>query len=267
MIDSDITALTASADKVIKVGGPVPYLVNLELQSSRQSDLVPTLWFRQAALFRRDGLPVLTVLILLRREADSVSISGNFEILMPDGWWTNRYNYRVVRLWPEAPEPYLAAGANLVPLVPLTDVPETELPDMVQKMAARINAQPPPRPAKLWTATYLLMGLSYSEELVSRLLEGVANMQESTTYQAILKEGRKEGLNEGRITGEQKILILLGTKKFSKPDATTLAAIEAIRDVERLESLSERIIDPDVRDWTSLLARPDRFAHTFTGSK
>jgi hypothetical protein len=29
VIDSDITTLTAAADKVIKVGGPEPYLVKL----------------------------------------------------------------------------------------------------------------------------------------------------------------------------------------------------------------------------------------------
>ena len=122
VIDSDITALTASADKVIRVGGSEPYLVNLELQSSHAADLVETLWFRQAALFRRQRLPVLTVLVLLRREANSPRLSGAFEIRMPDGWQTNRYNYRVVRLWGEDPEPYLTAGVNLVPLAPLTNV-------------------------------------------------------------------------------------------------------------------------------------------------
>jgi len=116
VIDSDITALTAAADKVIRVGGPKPYLVDLEFQSTHQTDLVETLWFRQAALFRRHRLPVLTVLVLLRREANSPSLTGAFEIRMPDGWETNRYNYRVVRLWAEDPEPYLTAGVNLVPL-------------------------------------------------------------------------------------------------------------------------------------------------------
>jgi hypothetical protein len=33
IIDSDITTLTASADKVLKVGGPDPYLVDLEPHS------------------------------------------------------------------------------------------------------------------------------------------------------------------------------------------------------------------------------------------
>jgi predicted transposase YdaD len=113
------------------------------------------------------------------------------------------------------------------------------------------------------------MGLCYSEELVSQLLEGVHDMQESTTYQAILREGREkgreegreegreagreEGREEGRIAGERQLLVRQGTKRFGKPNTATLTAIDAIRDVERLESLGERIVDPDVRDWESLL--------------
>jgi len=97
VIDSDITAMTAGANKVIKVGGPEPYLVNLELQSSHDRELIETTWFRQAALFRRHRLPVLTVLLLLRRQANSPSFTGFFEIRMRDGWHTNQYNYRVVR--------------------------------------------------------------------------------------------------------------------------------------------------------------------------
>jgi len=252
VIDSDITALTASADKVIRVGGSEPYLVNVELQSSHQTDLVETVWFRQVALFHRHRLPVLTVLVLLRKEANAPSLTGTYEICMPDGWQTNRYNYRVVRLWDEDPEPYLTAGVNLVPLAPLADVTKEALPGLVRRMAARIDSEPEPRAAKLWTATYLLMGLRYSEEFASQLLEGVQKMQESTTYQAILREGR----NEGRITGEQQLLVRQGTKRFGKPDTATLAAIEAIRNVERLEALGERILDSDVRDWSSLLGAP-----------
>jgi hypothetical protein len=94
VIDSDITALTAVADKVIGVGGPEPYLVNIELQSSHDSNLVESTWFRQAALFHRHRLPVLTVLVLLRRQANSSSLTGFFEIRMRDGWQTNQYNYR-----------------------------------------------------------------------------------------------------------------------------------------------------------------------------
>ena len=253
VIDSDITTLTAAADKVIKVGGPKPYLVNIELQSSHDKELVETTWFRQAALYHRHKLPVLTVLVLLRRDANSPSFTGSFDIRMRDGWQTNQYNYRVVRMWEEGPEPYLTSAINLVPLAPITNVTEEELPGVVKRMKGRISAEPEPSAAKLWTATYLLMGLRYSKEVVSHLLEGVQGMQESTTYQAILREGRNEGLIEGRITGERKLLVRQGTKRFGPPDSAILAAIESIRDVERLEALGERILEADVRDWNSLL--------------
>ena len=121
---------------MIRVGGPSPYLVNLELQSSHETDLIDTLWFRQAALFHRHRLPVLTVLVLLRREANSPSLTGSYEIRMPDGWLTNRYNYRLVRLWTEDPELYLSAGVNLVPLAPLANLADEALPGLVQRMAA-----------------------------------------------------------------------------------------------------------------------------------
>lgn len=114
---------------------------------------------------------------------------------------TNRYNYRIVRLWTEDPEQYLNAGLALVPLARLADVREQSLPGLVQRMAARINAEPVPRAAKLWTVTYLLMGLRDSEELAIHPLEGVANMQESATYQAILREGRNEGLSRAATKG------------------------------------------------------------------
>jgi hypothetical protein len=53
--------------------------------------------------------------------------------------------------------------------------------------------------------------------------------------------------------GGHRILIRVGTHKFGKPDRATLAAIEAIREIERLESLGERILDPNVRGWRELL--------------
>ena len=107
VIDSDITTLTASADKVLRVGGPDPYLVDLEPHSYHDISLTRTLWFRQVALDYRHDLPVLTVLILLCKEANAPSLTGTYERQLPDGWQTNRYNYQVVRLWQEDPEPYL----------------------------------------------------------------------------------------------------------------------------------------------------------------
>jgi predicted transposase YdaD len=82
--------------------------------------------------------------------------------------------------------------------------------------------------------------------------QGIQTMRESSTYQAILREGRQEG----RVEGEQKLLLRQGTKRFGNPNATTVAAIEAVRDIDRLENLGERILDPGIRDWDELLRTP-----------
>ncbi len=254
VIDSEITTLTAFADKVLKIDGPAPYLLDLEPHSYHDAELARKLWYRQVALDYRHDLPVLTVLILLHREADSPGLTGGYERQLPDGSLTNRYNYRVVRLWREDPELYLTGGVNLVPLAPLTDVAEADLPGLVRRMAERIHPEPEPRADMLWIAALLLMGYRYDETLATRLVKGVwKNMRDSTTYQAILKEGRQEGVIEGQISEARRLLLRQGTRRFGTPDVAIVAAIEAIRDVDRLESLSDRIVDATATDWDDLL--------------
>jgi predicted transposase YdaD len=96
-------------------------------------------------------------------------------------------------------------------------------------------------------------------------------MRESTTYQAILKEGREEGRKEareearkegreegkemgkemGRIDEARTLLIRIGTKRFGPPSATVQQTLSAIDDIARLEQLVERALD--VETWTELL--------------
>jgi hypothetical protein len=74
-------------------------------------------------------------------------------------------------------------------------------------------------------------------------------MEESTTYQAIIAKGRAEGA-----AALKKALLNMGGKRFGSPDARTRAAIEAIADIDRLEQLTERVLD--VSSWDELLATP-----------
>ena len=253
MIESEITTLSAAAYKVIRVGGSELSLVNIERQSSHETELTRTLWFRQVALDYRHNLPVLTVLVLLRKEANSPNLTGEYERYLPDGRLMNRYEYQVVQLWKESAESFLNAEVELVPLAPLGDVDEQQSPELVRKMANRSNTLPAPCAAKLWTALYLLMGLRYPDELILELLDGVQAVKESTTYQKILRDGRVEGRVEGRTEEAQRFLLRLGTKRFGPPVGKTLDALEDVQDINRLEDLGERILDADVVDWEGLL--------------
>jgi hypothetical protein len=135
----------------------------------------------------------------------------------------------------------LSAAADKVIRVAVS---EPELAVVIGRIKARVDPESPPLAAKLWTATYLLMGLRYNDELVAILLEGV-QMTQSTTYQRILKEGR---LREAR-----QFLRRLGTRRFGEPDPSSAAALEGIQDVNHLEALGERALLPEVKGWQDLL--------------
>ena len=87
-------------------------------------------------------------------------------------------------------------------------------------------------------------------------------MRESTTYQAILDEGRAEGEVKGRAEGEikdraeeaRRLLLRLGRKHLGEPGEAVEAAVRAITDVERLELLAERTTD--FGSWRDLLRTP-----------
>ena len=75
-------------------------------------------------------------------------------------------------------------------------------------------------------------------------------MKESSTYQAIVEEGRCEG----RIAETRKLLLLVGTARFGPPDEPTRAAVERMNNIELLEGLFIRLAN--VSGWHDLLASP-----------
>ncbi len=79
-------------------------------------------------------------------------------------------------------------------------------------------------------------------------------MRESTTYQAILREGRKEGREEGSLAEARKVLLLLGECRFGAPDAQSRAILQEIGDLKRLEELSVRLLA--AANWHDLFAQP-----------
>jgi hypothetical protein len=76
-------------------------------------------------------------------------------------------------------------------------------------------------------------------------------------YQQMLRDRDawvyKMGQAKGHIRQAQRMLFLLGTKRFGLPEAKALAAIEDDRDLDHLEQLSLLILDAKFRDWNRLL--------------
>jgi hypothetical protein len=102
---------------------------------------------------------------------------------------------------------------------------------------------------EVWTAVEILMGLRYERALIERLLQGVMEMEESVTYQAIIEKG----LVQGTLTEARKMLLLVGEERFqSPPNAAIRSRLEQIDNVQRLEELARRVLH--VESWEELLS-------------
>jgi hypothetical protein len=251
LVDADLSTVTAAADRVLCVREDPSWLFHIELQSSRDPDLLTNLHVYNGLLDREHRLLVRTVVVLLRRSADSPDLTGVYVREFPREPPYLVFHYQVVRVWQLPVETFLNGGLGILPLAPLSAVAEPELPAVIGRMQQRISQEAAPEEAgTLWTATDVLMGLRYPRDLVAQLLQGVQGMKESVTYQAIIEEGKIEGMIEAR----QEVLLQQGRKKFGTPDKHTENTLRSITDLERLKYLSERILD--VSTWAELLALP-----------
>jgi len=249
VIDADLSSVTAEADKVLELAEPTRWLVHVEFQASADPTLERRLLRYNALLGSRHRIPVQSVLILLRPDADHPRLDGILHQHTPNGHRYLDFRYLVVRAWQQPVDTVLDGALRTLPLAPIAALTEDTLPGVVRRMDNRIQAEAAPREAAtLWAATYLLMGLRYPPGMAEQLLRGVRDMRESSTYQAILTEGRVEG----RVEEARTMLLRQGRKRFGPPDPHVQTALERIDNRERLEELGERLLD--VFTWNELLA-------------
>jgi hypothetical protein len=244
LIDADIGTISGAADKAIRVASTPDWLLAIDFQSGHDSlAKLPDLLLYNSALFKRHGLPVRTLLVLLHRGADSRKLSGFYERGFPGEPFDAALRYRILRVWEIPAAAWLSGGLGLVPLAPLGNVQKADLPAVMARMKQRFDREAPSQAKELWSAAYILMGLRYEQALLQTLLRGMLNMKESVTYQAILGEGKAE---EAR-----KMLLLQGRDRFGEPSAKIVALLDAVTDLARLEALGLRLLH--VKTWEELL--------------
>lgn len=260
LIDADLSTVTTQADKLFHVGDSSPWLLHLEFQTSRDVWLPQRMRKYNALAAERHRLPVSSAVVLLRPVADGAELTGLLRERHRLDRRELRFPYTVVRVWQVPVDTLLAGGPGTLPLVPLGDVRRDRLPEVMRRSADRLKAEVSEAEAKkLWAATYILMGLRYPVELAEKLLPGGIAMEESVTYQDLIRrglergraEGQAEGQAEGAIEEARRLLLRQGHKKFGPPDDTVRASLAALTDLGRLEELSERLLD--AATWQQLL--------------
>ncbi len=249
LVDSDLSTVSPRADKVFRFVKPEPWLMHVEFQASYDSQIDWRTLQYQVLLVRREQLPVHSVVVLLRAEANGPATSGVLTCQdFLDGAQSLWFRYRVIRLWEISVEELLSADLALLPLAPIANVSLEEIPTVIEKMEKRFAELSSDTDRKdFWTSTYLLMGLKFSKTEAYEFLKGISAMKESTTYQAILEEGAEKG----RVEEARRLVLKIGSKKFGsvKPDVEYL--INQKSDLAEIERLHERLMD--VSSWDELL--------------
>jgi predicted transposase YdaD len=262
VLTPDLSTLTAFTDVVLRTGDSLPHL---DFQSGPDPDLPRRILLYNVLLHERYGLPVHSVVILLRPRADRGDLTGGLNYAARPGRGRLDFVFEVVRLWEVPVERLLASGLGTLPVAPLGQLPvdrtpDETLPQVIARLVERIEAEATGEQGPiLLTAAFVLMGMRVSRERAIELFQGVRKMRDSTTYQMILDEGRAEGLTKGRAEGlsmgrleeARQLLLRLGRKRLGQPDAEVEASVQAISELERLESLIERVIE--VASWRDLL--------------
>jgi hypothetical protein len=251
-----LSTFTASADLVLGIGEPLQEIVHIDFQSAAMGRKHADILAYNALLFRQYHVPVHTIVVLLRPSAAHSTMNGTVIYAARPGRGSMTFSYELVRLWERPVEELLRGALGTLPLAMLGKLPEgvdlvAGLTAVVQRLIERLEAEASPEQIKeLLTAAYLLTGLRTPSETSKEVFQGAQAMRESTTYMAILEEGEEIGLSKQA----RKDIQLLARQRFGPPDEQTLARLQAVADLSRLERILSRLLE--AIDWDDLLQTP-----------
>jgi hypothetical protein len=239
VLDADLSAVSAAADTLIRVGDRV---VHIDLEAGPDADLATRMLLYNVLAHRQTGLPVRSVVVLLRSNAVRANLTDRVEY---EGL---SFRFEPVRVWEQPAELFLSAGVGMLPLAVLARPPagmtrEQALPEQVRRMAERAEAEAEGEAADLMMSAYILAGMHPRSGSTQAIFRRVLQMRDSWTYQLILEEGAVDGLH--------KMLLKQGRSKFGTPTPEQANKLKAIDDLDRLERLALRLLK--VNTWEALL--------------
>jgi predicted transposase YdaD len=260
VIDSDLSTITAEADKVFRVSGPEPYLVHVEMQSSADTTLPHRLLRYNVLLDYRHKMRVWSVAILLRPEAEAATLTGSLDLRLPDGQQVHDFRYGVVKTWRQSAEAILQGPLSTLPMALLADVPPESARTVLQRIDERlIREATEPEAARLINSTLLLAGLRFEKQTLAQLFLGVRSMnlldakilKDSSAYELLKDMIRPDLEKEVRVEEARSILVNLATRRFGEPTEAQKALLDGITDHDHLVRLCEKV--GSLSTWDELL--------------
>ncbi len=246
---AELSTVQLLADRVFRLDPPALGLLHLEPQANWDGDLLQRL-HEYNVLLHRHAEHVHTVLLLLRREANRPVFDGLLRRTLHDGRAGGDFPYFVVRVWELSADELLAGGIGTLPLALLTDDAEPRLGEVVDRIDARLHADRvrDDTRKRVLTSGLLLGGSRYNEEQLQRAFVRARGMRESSAYQMILREGRREGAAIARIESKREDLLDILRERFGSVPPELEARISAATEVPALTAAiraAVKVASPD----------------------
>jgi predicted transposase/invertase (TIGR01784 family) len=233
-------------------------ILHIEFQTVGDRDMPLRMLDYYVRLYRLHRCPIQQIVIFLQET--------NSPLVRLDRFETNStfHSYRAVRLWEEE-STLMLNDATLLPFAVLARSPQPE--EMLKTIAQKIEQiELSKERANIATYAYMLGGLRYSKEILSQLLREEI-MRESVTYQALISEsekrglqqGVKQGLQQGVKQGELDLALRQLRRKFGELPDRLVKKIKALS-LKRLEAFGEALLDfqslEDVTAWLGKKSEP-----------
>jgi predicted transposase YdaD len=251
VVQPNVPPRTLDVDRAYRLTQPGPMVLHVEFESGHPRWRPERFLVYNALLSRQERCPVKTVVVVLRPDADSPTLTGLHRVTLPTGEVVHEWHYSVVRLWELPPDTFLSDPATM-PLAALSSIPADLMPDLADRIVEAYLQLPEAERNELASNSAILAGLRFDPSVARQLFERAGHMRESTVYQEILREGSEKGMETGILRGKKATLIQLGEHRFGAPTLAISEAIEAITDGQRIDRINLRLFTAS--SWNDLLA-------------
>lgn len=245
VLSPDLSAVTAMADTLLRVGDRV---IHIDVESGPDDQLGSRMLLYNILAHRTTGLEVHSVAVLLRSNAKSAGLTGEFGYA-PHPAGEVRFRFEVVRVWERPMGDLFAGGPGLLPLAVLGRPPRGQsraaaIPDTLVSIAEEaVRTVAPDRTARIVSAALILAGMYVETEALRDIVRRFPPVIESSAY-ALFEE-------LGSASRIRRILLHQGRKKFGEPTPEEAESLRVINDPDRLERMAEELITAP--DWATFL--------------
>jgi hypothetical protein len=249
-LDTDLSS-TLQADRMFRIDGESPAVLHLELESTGRLGIPGELLRYNVAAWGVSGLPVHSIVMLLRPKANASDLTGYFEVSGADNKPYLMFRYTTVRIWEESVDSFLEAGSGISPLALLTNEAARDLASAFNRLRERLRTDGVPDILErvVLGSAYVLCGLRYTPQQIDNLYRDLhMTLEDSTTYQLILQKG----IAQGQVKEAQSLILLQGSQRFGHASTTITATIQAITDHDRLKRIASHVLNAS--GWDDLLA-------------